>query len=243
MPSRRKFIQQLAATGVGLGVLSTTASGSHPSTKPSHVTLTYDQTALQRYRPKLELAPEDRDRLLGVHGWIATSAEYGYDWYVYFSEYSHQSGVTSYDSHLGDREPAYVAVDPDTGEVQRLVYSGYHWLAARASGSTIPLADDTHPALRVINPWHHYTLGAPDQGQYFEVQDLNDVFEPWLQNGLEQDLAFRSVTSPATMRERSNWWQDDVGGLSLTALRVNMALLRGADGADKIDQDRLESTF
>lgn len=239
MPTRRAVLAGIA-TGVAGSVGM--VSASHPDTQPGHVTITYDQDALHTYRPKLKLEQDDEDALLGLHGWIAKSNEYDYDWYVYFAEYSHQEGATSYDSHLSDREPAYVGVDPDTGDVQRLVYSGYHWLAARAQGSAIPM-DDTHPALRVINPWHHYTLSDPDRGRLYEVKDLNEVFEAWLSNGLEDDLAFRSVTGPATMRERSNWWQDDIGGLSITAFRVNMALLRSADGADQIDRERLDTVF
>lgn len=229
MPTRRQYLTSCAAIAGGL-TLSNSVAADHPDNQPSHVFIDYSQRAMETYRPLLRI----RDlnvRPTALYGWRATSDNYRYDWYVYWAEYSHQDGVFSFDSHFGDHEPCYVAVSD--GSVQRVVYSGYHWLAAR--NQFPPLYDDTHPAFRVNTPYHHYMTDAKMSGQLVEVRDLAGTLESWRDNGLEDDLDPGTVYDPETMLTRDDWWRDNTFGVSLTAAMVRASRRVGLFGAGDTD--------
>lgn len=229
---RRAFLRGLA----GSAVLGGVASATHPRQQPDHVTITYDKATLEKYRPLL-VTSHLNVQPMALYGWIATSPEYEYDWHVYWAAYTHQNGVSSYDSHYGDHEPVYVGVK--NGQADRVLYSGYHWLKATAVGASIPLYQNTHPAFRVIRPWHHFALDADKSGSFVEVRDLNDVFQAWLDNGLESALDPGAVVNPASMRSRPDWWQSDAAGVSFNAVYVRALLAAGFHGGDRVDKSRI----
>lgn len=228
--TRREFIRATATAG-GIATLAGVASASHPDSQPDHVTLEYDAQTLKRYRPLLVLRELDV-RPLALHGWVARSPEHETDICCYWAEYTHQDGVSDYDSHWGDHEPIYVTVDSDTGDVSSILYSGYHWLAARTTAP--PLYNDTHPKLHVVSPWHHY-FTTTEEGMFVDLADLTDSFSSWRANGLESSLKEGTVTNPWVMNSRGHWWQDTAAGLSLNALYVRALLSVGFHDAERTD--------
>jgi hypothetical protein len=214
---RRDVLVGLGAAAVGTGSVRArhSADGEYERSQPDHVSLEFPQAELETYRPALDLGDSDRSRLQGLWAWRATSPEYDLDWYVYFTVWTHQTGVTDYDSHLGDREPVYVGVNTDSGDIERVLFSAYHWLRGGAQAPGIPLTDETHPAMQVIAPWHHYTLGEPGAGILPDVNDLAsgaDGLSTWLANGLREDLRVGAVHNPAIMQVETDWWRDDLAG-------------------------------
>lgn len=217
MPTRRDLFRAgkgvaTAATVAVVGAVGT-ASASHLDQTPDHVTISYDQARLERYQPLLQMAESDRKKFLGLHGWIATSNEHDTDVMVYWAEYSHQSGwLGNRDSHYGDHEPVQVLVDSESGEVTRVRASVYHWLKGETTAAPM---DGDNVRLKVINPWHQYSAADPDASvEQFAVEDLNDVYQAWLDNGLESDLLVGSSVNPWIMADESDWWQPDVAGVS-----------------------------
>lgn len=206
---RRQFLKTTAATAAGTTILGRATAATYDE-QPDHVTLTFDRTLLERYRPRLVLRNVDIEPD-ALYGWIATSSEYRYDWYCYICYYPFQDGVSDQDSHYPDREPYYVAVDPSTGEVARAVYDQYHYLVG---ATPAPATDDgSHPLARVIPPWHPYQP-TTEIGQLVEVQDLHDRYLDWLAAGWA--VHEPAVVDPPTVQVRGHWWSDDE--LSLLAM-------------------------
>lgn len=234
MPSRRTFLRHAGRGAVALAGVSVLSGGAsalaRDEHKPDHVTLTFDEGKLDRYRPRLVFEESSRDQLIGLYGWYATSPEHETDVAVYWASYTHQDGVTmtDLDSHYGDHEPIYVFVDSVTGDVQRIHYSAYHWLKGTA------VTDREHPRFRVFHPHHHY-IKTETEGVLVGVEDLHDVFDSWLTNGLEEDLAPGSVVNPWSMKVRQYWWRKGTFGISLPALRATARLFFGRDGAEEVD--------
>ncbi len=223
-PTRRAFLRSVAGAGslgAGLAIASSPAVADHPDAQPAHVSLEFDQDRLERYRPRLVMAQEDREKFFGLYGWVARSQDYDTDVCVYFAAYTHQTGVTSYDSHHGDREPIYTFVDKNTGDVRGVAASIYHWLRG---WTATPTLDGDHPKLRVISPWHHYSA-TTETGSLFDVEDLHGELDAWLANGLEADLAPGTVYNPWTMAGadgRDHWWRHNQFGFSLTAFSLGI---------------------
>jgi len=221
--TRREFVRR-AGAGLAVGTaalgLTGTAAASHLEDIPENVTIEFDQTMLETYRPKLVFPGSSRDKLIGLYGWVARSPDYDTDCLVYWCKYTHQEGwAGSLDSHWGDHEPLNIEVDSQTGEPVRLRASIYHWLKGEVTGDAMPLVDDTHPHLRVIEPWHQYTLPRPvDDGVYVDVKDLTDPddgLEAWLANGLEDALRPGSCTQPWKMRTAPHWWRNTQTALGI----------------------------
>lgn len=249
MPSvtRRRAVQAIASLPAW-AALAGRAVASHPDAVPEHVSLEFDKAILEAYRPRLQTANLSV-KPNALYAWSAYSAEYDLDWHVYWASYSHQEGVSGIDSHYGDHEPCYVGVDSESGEVEQIIYSGYHWLAARAPRSAITF-DGQHPCLDVIEPWHQYALASEAEGQLVAVKDLGaaiddadsdqTAFEAWLANGLEEDLDVGSVVNPQTMTRRPDWWATGTAGLpSLNNIYVRALLAAGFRGADASDTSRI----
>lgn len=232
MHTRRSFLKTAAAaTGSALAVTATSspAAASHWEHQPENVTITYDATMLETYRPELVFSDVDREKFVGLFGWVATSPDYDTDVCVYWTEYTHQEGwLANLDSHDGDHEPLYVFVNSDTGAIEQLVGSIYHWIAGRAYGDSIPLQDDTHPHLRVMNPHHQYTA-ATEAGIRDPVEDLTAYFQDWLDHGLEDALEPGVVVNPWRMQSRGDWWRRGRTGISMNAVLVNAAKTAGID--------------
>jgi starvation-inducible outer membrane lipoprotein len=92
--------------------------------------------------------------------------------------------------------------------------------------------DDTgkRPRLRVINPWHQYTVAAEDaEVQQKTVEDLRDEYRSWLRNGLEESVAVGATTNPWSMASRSSWWREGTLGLNLNERRIKVAQTLGLD--------------
>lgn len=224
--TRRQLLRGSAGLALGTTLVGTVRAG-HPDEQPDHVTISFDRAELKTYRPLLDLRDADGTALQGLWAWIARSPEYDYDWYVYWARWTHQAGFTDYDSHDGDHEPIYVGVDPDTGRVQRLLYSAYHWLKASAGRGAIPFYEGTErPKLYVFSPWHHYRL-TERAGVDVDLVDLQDDIDDWLANGMESELAVSQPYDPAAMQSRDHWWQRGTFGVSATALFYEAARMTG----------------
>ena len=241
---RRAFLRGTGAAAVatgGVAIATGPAAAAHDTAKPEHVTLSFDETTLERYRPRLvtrhlDVSPSKQ------YAWLATSPEHDTDAYTYWTWYVTQEGLTDRDSHYLDREPVYVFVDAETDEISEVVYSGYHWLAARTRSPTTDV--DDHPLFQVAERYHHYYRTGDDTGELVDLADMDAVFDEWIDNGWEEDLEpgaaqypwlLASVDSGAS---RAHWWRENSLGFSWTAqwMRLWKRLgLRGADEADAVD--------
>lgn len=211
---RRAFLQLLAG-GTALTAVSTAEAVHTEEGQPPHVTLSFDQGLLETYQPKLvtrtlDVKPSQQ------YAWIATSPEHETDVYCYWTWYVSQRGLTGQDSHYLDREPVYVFVDSTTGDVQRVLYSAYHWLKGSTSDPT--LTDEQNPTLRVVERWHHYLLTDEVTGVYVPLSDLDTTFEAWLDNGWEEDLYVGAAQDPWVMLDRGSWWNETAVGFSFNEM-------------------------
>lgn len=220
---RRAFIKGLSAAALGSVAASGIAAADHRDAGVDHVTLRYDQAEMEQYRPKVYDPPRANadEQAQEFYGWIAESNEYEYDVYVYFMYYQVQrdSGLAG---HRYDREPVYVYVDGEVGEVREIAYSAYHWLAEQTdSPPTVEESGGEHPALQIVAPYNHYVLVEDSsQVEHFDVKPLGTsdgnpfksdgetTFESWLANGWEDSLEPGLVQDPARMRTRDSWWRE-----------------------------------
>lgn len=222
MPTRRRVLQSLPAVALGSLTLTGTASADHRQSVASHVDIRYDQSEMERYRPKVVDPPRPRndEQAQQWYGWTVVSGEYEYTAHVYFMYYSVQRDGGLAD-HRFDREPVYVFVDEEIGEVKEVVYTAYHWLAEQTtSPPTVAEGDGEHPTLRIVAPYNHYVLTEERDVEHYPVdplgtadgqpftQDGETTFETWLATGWEDDLEPGVVTNPSRMRERESWWRD-----------------------------------
>lgn len=224
MVSRREFCRTsattLAASTAGVALLGT-AAADHATRKPAYVEIEYDPDVLAKYQPLLQMPVEARDKFLGLYGLLAAAPddEYKENVAVYWTEYTHQDGwLGNLDSHGGDHEPVAVEYDPDTGEVVTVRASVYHWLKGEVRPSQVPM-DGTNPRLRVIKPWHQYTAADPGAGvEQFDVKDLTQYWDAWLDNGLEEAVVPGAAYEPWVLRHRESWWRDNSAGFSTNEL-------------------------
>lgn len=225
--TRRQFLKTGGAAVVTATIGPTAASASHTEDIPEHVTIEFDETTLQRYKPRLVTRHLDF-KPTALYGWTVRSPEYDTDVMVYWAEYVAQDGVLPSspwlpdDNHRGDHEPVLVEVDSETGDVRQVHASVYHWIKGTWLPGTVALYNDTQPQLKPVNPWHQYTTTA-DPGRDVDLRNLEDVYAAWLNNGLESALVEGANTRPWMMRTRGHWWQDTAAGYS-----VDAALARNA---------------
>lgn len=216
--------------------------------KPEHVSLTYDESTLLDYAPRLVLSSDARAKLRDLWGWTARSPEYDRDIHVYVALYTHQDGIGTIgqwlsDSHLGDTEWYYVLSNPNTGETERVIYDAYHWVAGRQSADTITM-DGQHPVAKIVDPWHFYAHGSVDAASATavdEVKDLTAEFGGLLANGLAESLEPGSVTNPETMTARGHWWRSTVGEWSYDAALAMAVYDIGWVGAEQADSSALST--
>lgn len=217
----------IAAGGIGGAALAATATpalADHENAVPSHTTIRFDRTRLERYLPLIYVPSSAEVRPSRWYGWIVESPEYRYDVFVYYLYYPLQKGVTGADSHDADREPVYVFVDPDLREVRETVYSAYHWMSYRWLSPQTHVPEDEsseHVMLAMVPPWHHYRKTA-NKGEFFDLEPLGrdgegafsldgeseTKYGQWLSNGWEEALQPGVVTDPERMRWRESWWRD-----------------------------------
>lgn len=232
--SRRGVLRALGTTvaaTAGLGVLPRRVRADHDFHKPEAVTLSFDETDLEQYRPLLvtgHLGPEDQPTK--QYAWRASSPDRDTDVYCYWTFWVTQAGVTGRDSHYLDRQPIYVHVASD-GAIKGVDYSGWHWLAVHDNAPrTFADSAGEHPTLRVADRWHHYTR-TDAEGRFVDLASLHTVFDSWLDTGWEDDLHPGAAQNPWVMRSRSSWWRDGPFGIPVDAIgkriSLQLAKLRG----------------
>lgn len=222
--TRRQFIRSggaaVAAASIAT-IASTPAAASHMDEAGDNISLDYDQTALDTYRPRFVFPTEAKKKLIGVYGWIASSPDYDTDVACYWCWYTNQEGWIGPDSHFGDTEPVQVEYDSETGDVERVRASVYHWMKGETTPSDALMYEETHPHLRVVSPHHQYTIARQsDDGSYTEIKDLTEAYPKWLSNRLEDDISLGASTVPWRMRDRGHWWADTEAGFSVNAAFV-----------------------
>lgn len=257
MATRRRVLASVAGV-IGTTTLAGTTVADHRESLASHVSLRYDQGLMEQYRPLVIDPPRPRsdEQAQGWYGWIAESPEYDYTVYVYFMYYQVQrdGGVAG---HRFDREPCYVFVDDDTGDVREIAYSAYHWLANQSTSPPTTTTGDggEHPTLRIIAPYNHYVMTTEpgvvefpvsplgtEEGRPF-ASDGETTYETWLATGWEDSLAPGVVTNPARMRTRDTWWRDgretlfvrSWAAVNLTLARAGLDSRRFVGGAAESD--------
>lgn len=238
------FSVALLSTSVLSGSASTDEDSSddgdvtseHWDASPEHVTIEYDEDWLQNYKPRLQLfhIPSER-RPQYLAGWKATSPEHDTDVAVFFCYYSTQVGLTIWDSHLHDREPIYVFVDSTTGEIEEVLYTGYHWFKAETND---PPLDGDRPVFHVVHPWNHYMEHPSPETAYLddvEVEPLTDRFDVWLRNGWNESLHPGAATNPWIMRSRESWWRQKDWKDTVALHLYRLYLRLGWQGGDETD--------
>lgn len=224
MPTRRQYLASLAAAGT----LTTagTAAADHTDRQPAHVTISYDETVLDTYKPLLARSQAAREKYLGLYGWVAESPEEATKVCVYWSYYSHQDGASQYTSHRGDHEPVAVEVNTDTGDVERIRASIWHWQKGEVTPDAAPM-DGTNVKLRVIDPHHAYTAAREsDTVEDLDVKDLTATWDDTLANGLEDDVVPGASYNPWIMQRESDWWRAGSFGLPSIEALVTSATQR-----------------
>ena len=243
--NRRQFLVRTGSTltGAVTGSIAVTgtASASAYSSQPDEVTLKYDEARLKQYRPLLITEALDPDLQTPVlNSWVATHETRDTFVCCYWSWYPEQRGYSSADSHRPDREPVYVFVDELTGEVTKVVYDGWHYIAATDLDPRIH--DAFHVQLYVIYPWHPYRRPKSERnksaGQYLKLRNMHDAYEVWLGEGW--DVNPPTVVDPWSINSRGHWWSDALDAtvrrrLAFTELfitRVTPINLRAGEESD-----------
>jgi hypothetical protein len=217
-----------------------TAAADHPDAQPTYVDITYEPDVLDTYAPVFDIAPEDREKLDGLYGWVARAPADERDTFVccYFMKYTLQEGwLGPTTSHRGDHEPVQVEVNRETGDVTCVRASVYHWLKGESDAAGVPFADnDTSPRLRVFTPHHHYGAAAPTAAtERFDVEDLTEIYDAMLANGMEGDLYPGAFRNPWVMRNRGHFWRDTAAGLSIDAAIASALAAVGYGGRGSLE--------
>ncbi len=232
---RRQFLRATAAAAT-LGAAGAVSASVGPyDAQPDHVTLDETLTDLALHRPLLDTTDvEDPISDPPLYGWRARSPRHETDVYVYMAYYPYQSGLSRADSHVPDREPLYVFVR-DRTVVDRVVYDGWHYLAARDEDPRI--VDATRPWLSVIAPWHPFRRPTVEEDPAAaidpEVRRLSDVYRAWLDAGWQIDPEM--LLNPWAIEQRGHWWADSVPARlrelyargTLSAARAGLGLRAG----------------
>lgn len=240
IPRRNAFKATLAASGATVGLAtagSEPVAADHRERIPDHVSLSFDEEIIERYRPQLVL--EDVEpRPLAFYGLHATSTESSLNAVYGFTKYPFQQGQSHSDSHLGDHEPVIVFYNQSSGEVELVAYSAYHWFKGQTTADALTFATDarTTPVLQVDPTYHHHYLyaGARD-GERIELRNLLDSIDGWLANGLEENLAPSQPFNPWEMLGRETWWRHTTGNwinAFLLSLWFNLGLSDAAATSD-----------
>lgn len=227
--SRRQFLAGATATAAAIAVPGLASAATPPAWSPDHITSVGDDLEqLRTYQPYLDATREDRQKMVGCYGWYADSDKHNTRAYYYWIKYPSQDslfdafpvlgGLFSKDAHFKDHEPFICYTDPDTGEVQDVVYSGYHHYAVQLMADEATLVQDradfpSHMSLRVETPHHHYshqrdeTKGVPAHtivgdnsfGSFLDKQSA------WEKNEVFSSSHKPAVFDPWVIRDRGTW--------------------------------------
>lgn len=212
--------------------------------KPDDVEIHWDGYRLWKYQPLLKMDATTRKRFDGLYGYVATSDEKDTDVMCYWSKTetvkSLPAGNQNLSSNVGDHDPIYVFVNNETGEVDRIVYSGYNLDAAEVQPSEDQLKQDrvgspTHATFTVVSGWHHYRHTPDNIGHFVELKSWPEVRETWLNNNFSLDAA--AVENPWELQNQSDWRSDD-GLVSLTGIWLGIGEKLGWYGAENTDDLR-----
>lgn len=228
--------------------------GSHPPPRDRYdvpptgdVTLEYDEAFLKKHRPAFVASPTTRSQYRGLYGYKASAEAYDYDVACYWSQLTHQDdetlwGVSTPAVHLGDHEPVYVFVSPETGASEHVVPTVYHHIAIKNDDAenfqfvAHETSEATHPVLRIVDGYHHYNPIESDAWaiENYELKDWTAVEQTWADHDFYKKMYDAAVRNPAVMLERPAWWDD--GTLDYFAARQWYRLGRG--GADQTEDIR-----
>lgn len=231
-PTRRQFVAGAAATTLSvIGLSSSTTADEGWADDGDEIERSDDLDELRKYQPYLRFdgGSPSKNQLIGIYGWKAESPHHDTDAYYYWARYTHQhagvehlglfdraTGVLASDSHLWDHEPSITFVDPDTGEIEEVVYTQGHHSVARIDGDDAPLIadatdDPTHVSLRVIDPWHHYEPDDEESGvdvrNFAEFGSWLEVRDAWELNGFYDGSSREAIDNPWTARDRATWFE------------------------------------
>lgn len=260
MPTRRDFLASgasAAAAGVGIGTILPAASAAHRDgewrDKRAGTLIEFDETLLRTYQPSLAMTMDTQEAFVGLYGYVVRNdpesdlEPYDYDVCCYWSQLSIQEGLwfLSEDSHLGDHEPIYVFIDPETEEVDRVVYSAYHHYPAEVSPDSAKFRQERHPdhsthvVLRVDERWHNYHRDPGRDGtlDYPDIDNWLDVRDHWADNGFYEHTSDEAIEDPATMLNRQAWWDEDTLDYKFAPLAHRFGLFGAGEADDLRDTD------
>lgn len=204
----------LLVTSAFSGVAVADEGASLWDSKDKATNVYYDQTTCETYQPYLQMSHVEV-RPDGIYCAVYESPDHDTDVIAYWARYPVQFGLTGVDSHVGDREPIYVHVDDQTGEVTKVVYSAYHYYAGESSSpQMVTVNGSDYPSLYVFEPHHHYAPRTFSSGEFVEIKpfvansDLDaSASQSWVANGW--DVNHDAVVDPWAVSAGDNWWPDD----------------------------------
>lgn len=221
---RRQFLASSAVAVGGLVGLSTAAAGTETDWRSDNVDAKeidhrFDETFLERYRPRFIAETQVARRYKGLFGYKATSPEYDYEYAYYWSRLTHQEGLSfvSKDSKIGDTEPVICAVDPDSGDLEHVIWTNYHHYAAAARADRLHVVEDgdgdgEHPVFEIDPRWHNYYAADERQGDGvtgpYPLRNWLAARDQWLRNDVFANTHDPAVEDPEVMETRESWWAD-----------------------------------
>ena len=197
------FSAVLIVSSLFVGVVYASHTGDVSDHQPDHVTVSYPESELAEYQPELQLnhldvTPE------AVYAAKYSSSQYTTDVYVYWAYYPVQQGYSGSDSHRLDREPVYVFVDSDSGDVEKVTYTQYHYLQETKSQAALDM-DGKNVQLYAVNPHHHYFTEISGPTEKTTLRDFRDVNQAWYDNGWEANPDV--VMNPWAIQNEDSWWE------------------------------------
>lgn len=212
--------------------------------KPEDVEITWDEYYLRQYQPKVRLPQQSRSGVKGMYGYVAEDENEDTDVLCYWLHLDRFDSLPGGDlgSDLGDHEPIYVFVDRESGEVDRIVYSAFHWEA----GEVEPDEDDletsrtnfpTHATFEVTETWHHYRFNPERDGEFVELKAWPEVRDTWVANNFGASAT--ATQNPWEMLETDTWREES--WVSLAGVYIRFGQWFGWYGGDEIDADNLRS--
>lgn len=250
--SRRQVVRACGASvgsAAGLSALTGSVQAAHDGNSPSAVDdPVFDEQLLEKYKPQLITADLDVEPS-SIHGFAVRSSKEPTTALAYWVEYPVQIDMSGFASHIGDHEPFYVFIrnEGTTDEyIERVVYSGYHWMAAESRDPpTVDGSDSSPPKTYVFPEYHHYSVAQARNDTRatasLTLKDLTSSLPRWLDDPDFHDALssnWNGRGSPAyvpwIMYDKASWWR--VSGLSnfeqsIRALWLWLGI-RGADGSD-----------
>lgn len=212
--------------------------------KADATTIEFDEQYLYEYQPLLRMEPSTREEHKGMYGYVARSDDHETDALCFWTQLTHQDGLpgVSSDTHLGDHEPIYVFVNSETGVVDEIVYSAYHWFTGSQSITnpseelqTARAGEPTHPVLSVSEQWHNYSYETDVDGAFVELKSWPEVRDTWLRNEFYAPADVDVIEDPWQIRDSDGWWQPGTVDSWVAGAYSRVGSLLGLYGADEAD--------